>query len=84
MNLNTKINDISATFLKHSQDIIDQEQYTRRDMVEFNNIPQIEGENITKIILKLMDVLKMDLNKYVLDVVHRLSNKPDSHQSLLN
>ena len=47
-------------------------------MVEIDNIPQIEGENTTKIVFKLMDVLKMDLNKNVLDVVHRLSNKPDS------
>lgn len=53
------------------------EQYGRRNMLEINNIPQKENENIRKIITAIACAMKIEDFNYNLDVdvTHRLQSK---------
>ena len=78
--INNKLVEISAKIKTNATNTINQEQYTRRTMVEVNNIPKQESEkeNSLDIIYKLLDLLKLNLDRKTIDVAHRLSDKPDS------
>ena len=78
--INNKLVEISEKIKTNATNTINQEQYTRRTMVEVNNIPKQESEkeNSLDIIYKLLDLLKLNLDRKTIDVTHRLWDKPDS------
>ena len=76
--LNQKLVDLSVKIKTNAMNTVNQEQYTRRTMVEVNNIPKQENENSLDLIYNLLDLIKINIDRKTIDVAHRLSDKPDS------
>ena len=78
--LNKKINDQDTAIKANILSINNHEQYTRREMVEINGLPQVENENTPNLVHTLMNHLKIkiDMKKESLDVIHRLSDRTDA------
>ena len=76
--LNNKINDLDTAIKNNISNINNHEQYTRREMVEINGLPQKENENTTELVHTLMEHLQIKVKKESLDVIHRLSDKIDA------
>ena len=73
--LNNKIKDLERRDKQHYATLNNQEQYTRREMVEVNGIPNVPNENTKEIILNLAKKMNIKLNPSSFDVIHRLSDK---------
>ena len=66
---NTKIDNNSSY-------IINQDMYSRRNNVEFCNIPEnIDDKCLEEYILKMLKSLNMDISSYDIVAVHRLGKK---------
>ena len=69
--LNQKLNEVITTTNTNAQNIINQEQYTRREMVEVNGIPQTAEENVSKLVFQMMILMKLDLNKNTTPIIRQ-------------
>ena len=74
---NRGIKDLTETNTKNliniEKYVVEQDQYSRRNNVEFRNIPEaVVQKNLENYILKLLAFLGMEINSYDIVAVHRL------------
>lgn len=63
-------------FLK--QEIEDLQQYSRRNNIEINGIPERNGENVSNIVTKIAETLGVKLNESSIDDCHRVPRRINS------
>ena len=76
--LNNKVSELLQKVNTNTITAINQQQYTRRIMVEINNVPRKDKEDSKDIAYKLIDLMELNLTKETIDVAHRLSDRADS------
>lgn len=62
----------------------DLEQYIRRDCIEISGIPEDPLENTNEIVIKVADLMGVEIDSSDISVSHRLPKKPTSYSSAVS
>lgn len=62
-------------FVKH--ELCDLQQYSRRNTVDVQGVPEAKSENIFEVVRRVASVLRFDLKPEMVDAVHRLAGSSD-------
>ena len=54
------------------------EQYGRRENLEFERVPQVQNEDATEVVIKIVEKLNINFNENDISIAHRLPTKRPS------
>lgn len=63
---------------KVKQELCDVQQYSRRNTVDIQGVPEAKSENVMEVVKRVASALRFDLKPEMVDAVHRLAGGGDS------
>ena len=76
--LKTEVLRLSGILERHSTELNEIEQYSRRECVEISGLPVEAEENTTDLAIKVASLMDLDLNERDISVSHRLLQRRTS------
>jgi len=77
-NIKKSTKDLRDLIDKSNQAINDLEQYGRRNMLDIRGIPRMKEENTDDLVLKIAEIINIQLDSNDIEVSHRTSSQKDA------